>query len=154
MGDENRAAIFTKFICKQFPKAETICCVADGKGHLARKLANKGKRVIVYEPKPRFEGPLHKLICYYQDEFSRDTDVQADLIVGMHPDEATAEILLSAQRQGKPWAIVPCCVKGIEAVGVQRKFNVWLAKLKKLANYQCQEYQLKMNGKNLCLYRK
>ena len=154
MGDENRAAIFTEFIRKQFPKVQTVCCVADGKGHLARKLANKGFRVIVYEPKPRFEGSPHKLICYYKKEFSRDTDVQADLIVGMHPDEATAEILLSAKRQGKPWAIVPCCIKGVEAIGVPSKFDVWVAKLKKLADYKCQEYVLKMNGKNLCLYSK
>lgn len=34
----------------------------------------------------------------------------ASCLVGMHPDEATDWIVDTALREGKPFAVVPCCV--------------------------------------------
>lgn len=154
MGDERRNEKFAIFISKQFPKAKKVLVVADGKGILARKLANKGLGVVVVENKPRFEGRIHPSISYKKGWFTRDTPIpsEVDIIVGMHPDEATAEIVLAAERNKKHWAIVPCCVKGIEANGISG-YREWIAKLKKLCVYRCKEYMLGIQGKNLVLYR-
>ena len=35
---------------------------------------------------------------------------QADVIIGLHPDEATEPLVDAAIRYGKPFALVPCCV--------------------------------------------
>ena len=55
MGDSKRNVVFCDFIRRRFPKAKSVLVVADGKGELARKLANKGFKVRVVENKPRFE---------------------------------------------------------------------------------------------------
>ena len=40
-------------------------------------------------------------------------------------DEATAEIILSGEKYNKRWAVVPCCIKGVQAHGVN-KFSGWI----------------------------
>ena len=60
MGDANRNVEFARFIVRQFPRARTVLVVADGKGELSRKLANRGLRVRVIEARPRFSGRAHK----------------------------------------------------------------------------------------------
>ena len=39
---------------------------------------------------------------------------ECSVIVGMHPDQATHPMVDAAIRGGKQWAVVPCCVFGIE----------------------------------------
>jgi hypothetical protein len=65
MGDSKRGQLLAQFIIKQFPKAKTILVVASGKGQVARKLANKKRRVVVVEQCPRWEGKQHHRVCYY-----------------------------------------------------------------------------------------
>ena len=154
MGDPNRNILFAQFIKKRFPKARRVLCVADGKGGLARSLANKGFEVTVTENKPRFEGKKHNRITYKEGWFDRNTMVLEDIVVGMHPDEATAEIILAGEKSKKPWAVVPCCIKGDWTIihGISG-FLDWVRKLKTLCGY-CSEYVLKMQGKNLVLYKR
>lgn len=153
MGDSRRNKLFATFIVKQFSKVKTVLVIADGKGELARKLANKGLQVRVIENKPRFEGRGHNGITYRKGWFDRNCVFDEDLIVGMHPDEATAEILLAGEKNRKSWAIVPCCVKGTEAKNIDGYRN-WMRKLKQLCRNACQEYTLKISGKNIVLFRK
>jgi len=40
----------------------------------------------------------------------RDVFREADVIVGLHPDEATEVIVDLAIKYDKPFAVVPCCV--------------------------------------------
>lgn len=155
MGDDKRNEVFARFIKKQFPKATTVLCVADGKGVLARKLANKKFSVVVIENKPRFEGRGHKKIEYRKGWFTGNVKVEQDLIVAMHPDEATAEVIEAANKSKKPFAIVPCCVKGdrrfTNGVG---GYSGWLNRLKSITKGYCLTGQLKMNGRNVVLYRR
>ena len=131
----------------------TILIVAGGKGRIARLLAKRGVRVRVIEAEPRYAGQPEPLVTYEQGWFNRDTPVTKQLIIGMHPDEATAEIILAANRNGIPFAIVPCCVAGAEAEGVRGNFLAWLKRLKELAGNCCEE-ELDMKGKNVVLYRR
>lgn len=39
-----------------------------------------------------------------------DTIKSCSILIGMHPDEATEEIVNIALELGKPFAVVPCCV--------------------------------------------
>jgi len=151
MGDPKRNEVFASFIRRNFPKAETALVVADGHGLLARKLANKKFKVRVIENNPRFAGRRHKRIQYEKGWFTRNTSVVEDVVVGMHPDEATAEIILAAESAKKGWAVVPCCLKGVEASGVHN-FAGWLRKLASLA--PCRSTHLKMTGKNTVLWSK
>jgi len=152
MGDSRRAEIFARWISRNFPHVKSILCVADGRGELARRLANKKYLVRVIEYRPRFEGRAHKRIQYQKGWFSEDTEIHEDLVVGMHPDEATAPIILAAKKSKKPWAVVPCCIKGPCSDGVG-SFKGWVARLKSL-DYPVHDTMLKMNGKNTVLYCK
>jgi len=151
MGDPNRNSVFTRFINKNFPYAKSILVVADGKGELARKLANKGYMIRVIENKPRFVGRTHKNIHYCKGWFDRNTIIEEELIVGMHPDEATSEIIRAAEKQNISWAVVPCCTKGKDANGI-RNYNGWITKLKQIGN-NCNQTLLKISGKNIILYK-
>lgn len=156
MGDDNRGLVFARFIVKNFPEAKCILDVASGKGQVARKLANKKCYVIAVEVHPRFEGRSHKLIRYYKDWFTSESNIEPpDLIVGMHPDEATSEIVLYAIKHRIPFAIVPCCVKGKHSENL--RYQGWLNKLKSLARqsgFSVYESQLRMNGKNIAIVGK
>jgi len=152
MGDSKRHSVFCQFIKKQFPKAFRVLVVADGKGILARCLANQGFEVVVMEKKPRFEGRKHKRIEYKKGWFDSDYKANEDLIVGMHPDEATAPIIKSAVKSKKPFAVVPCCVVGEESNGVSG-YEGWLKKLMRL-DRRIMRGMLKMHGKNQVLFKR
>jgi len=153
MGDTRRHEIFTRFINRTFPWAKEVLIIADGKAQIARKLADRGIKVRVIEADSRYAGQPHPLVTYEEGWFDRDTPVHEQLIIGMHPDEATAEIILAANKNGIPFAVVPCCVLGREAEGVRKNFFAWVKKLKRLAG-ECHEKELNMGGKNLVLYRR
>ena len=153
MGGTRRHEVFTRFISKTFPWASSVFIVADGKAQIARRLADRGISVRVMEADPRYAGEPHPLITYEEGWFDRDTPVHEQLIIGMHPDEATAEIILAANKNEIPFAVVPCCVLGHEAEGVRDNFFAWLKKLKHLAG-ECQEKEINIGGKNLVLYRR
>jgi hypothetical protein len=70
------------------------------------------------------------------------------MVVGMHPDEATAEIIRYAVKHSLPFVVCPCCRKGRDAVGLG-SYREWIKKLRRLAvGYDTWEAQLKMAGKN------
>lgn len=148
MGDSRRNEIFANFIVRNFPKAKRILVVADGKGELAALLTKK-YIVKVIEARPR-QTIKRKRLTYKKGWFDTSYEVTEDLIVGMHPDEATAEIVKSARKYKKKFAIVPCCIKGIEAHGV-RGFTEWVKKLMKLGK-PCRHSILKFSGKNIVIW--
>lgn len=83
---------------------------------------------------------------------------QATLVVGMHPDQAAAEIAAYATSAGIPWAIVPCCVYSAQfpkrklGDGTPVKsidhFIAWLCELYPKAR----STKLGFEGKNICVY--
>ena len=155
MGDENRHIEFARFVHRRFPKIERVLVIADGKGGLARKLANKGYRCRVIENSPRFDGKQHPLIQYEKGFFNAEqNDVgDAQLIVGMHPDEGTGEIILASQKYKIPFAVVPCCALGRYSDGIGfLQYVKWIKKLKLISNPT--EFNLKISGRNLVLFRR
>ena len=153
MGDERRGETFARFIVRQWKRIETVLVVADGKGQVARKLANKGLHCRVVEASPRLAGNEHPRIVYQQGWFTETSEVKEDLVVGMHPDEATAEIILAAIRNDKPWAVVPCCVKGRHAKNVKNNFTAWIDFLSRIGS-PCRTANLPISGRNIILYSK
>lgn len=154
MGDERRHKVFTDLLVKNFPvlRYPNVLVIADGKGRLARSLANKGYRVRVVENCPRFEGQEHYHIRYQKGWFSWTDEVLEKLIVAMHPDEATAEVIKAGKKNNVSWAVVPCCRKGLEAHGVGN-YTAWLKKLSSLDSDVAQ-VKMKMNGKNIALIKR
>jgi len=148
MGDSRRHEVFGRFVFRQFPRAKSALVVADGKGELAAYLA-KRYRVRVVEAKPR-QAVLRKRVNYTRGWFSQYDDVPEDIIVGMHPDEATSEIVRAAVRLHKRWAVVPCCLKGIDAHGVHG-FQAWVKKLMAIG-WPCRQTRLKISGKNVVIW--
>lgn len=141
------------FVLRNYPKARSILCVADGKGDLANLLKASGRDAQIIDP------------VYNGLYFTRKWKHNCDLIVGLHPDEATAEIVMVGQRLQIPYVIVPCCVKGEEAERMRDcfdrrfrethvdKFTQWCTHLQKLSLGTLRETQLKMRGANLVLFK-
>lgn len=152
MGDKNRNIEFSKFIRKQFPKIKSVLVVADGEGELAKYLANSGFTVRVIESNPRWKGNLPSNLQYVKGWFNSDWDIEEDLVVGMHPDEATGEILFAAKQQNKPYAVVPCCSVGKYSGKKKIDYRDWINKLTSI--FGCQQYSLKISGKNMVLYNR
>lgn len=152
MGARCRNQVFAKFITKNFPKTKSILVVADGKGELAVALHSKGYKVRVVETKPRYQGPRPRPFKYERGVFTPNTKIVEDLVVGMHPDEATAPIIMAARKQGKPWAVVPCCMVGPMSDGVG-SIKQWCKRLK-ILDQNTQEAALAFGGRNIVLYKR
>jgi hypothetical protein len=74
-----------------------------------------------------------------------------DLLVALHPNEATEPALRAALRYGIDFAIVPCCVYPID--GVKRSRVEWVAYLASQAP-GIQATALPFDGANTVLWRK
>ena len=74
-----------------------------------------------------------------------------DLIVALHPDQATEPALRMAVQHGIDFAIVPCCVFPLD--GIKRDWLQWLKYLHTLAPY-AHLSKLAMMGANDVLWFK
>ena|SRR5947209_12733827 len=145
MGDRRRFREFAAFIDRTFPTALTVADVAGGCGELAFRLHELGKRTVIIDPRdatfPRWvhrtlrkravrTGTLPRLERVPKD--IEQVDLRGfDLIVALHPDEATEPALRAAVRHDVDFAIVPCCVFPLD--GVKRSKREWLDYLMSLA---------------------
>lgn len=104
-GDEARFQVLADYIAEEYGKrVRYIADVAGGQGMLARILAKKynySAEVI------DVRGWALKGVLARQECFSPDLAGYYDLIVGLHPDEATRAVAESAVV--KPTILVPCC---------------------------------------------
>jgi hypothetical protein len=81
----------------------------------------------------------------------QDTDLRAfDLIVALHPDEATEPAVRSAVEFDKDFAVVPCCVFPID--GLKRSVEEWHEYLTSFSP-DIVSTELPVNGANTILYR-
>jgi hypothetical protein len=158
VGDTRRNEVFARFIVKHYPKVRSVLVVADGNGELSTKLGVKGLKVRMIEAKPR-HLKKHRNVQVQRGWFSEVTKVTEDLIVGMHPDEATIEIILCAKKNSKPFAVVPCCAKVMPGREKYKKGThvgsrkAWVNKLRDIADAsQCQESVLPIQGANAVLW--
>jgi len=120
-----RARILAEWIVATFGQAARGCIVdvAGGKGHLAAALsALAAEKCVVVDPAPLRLGKRQAnllesgKVMSLQAEFNlgnravREWVESSDLIVGLHPDQATEPLVDAALRSNKPFAVVPCCV--------------------------------------------
>lgn len=104
-GDSTRFEILAEYIYERFGNSiKYIADVAGGQGVLSRILNKKyNYNSEVIDPR----GFALKGVSNRQSEYTRQMAEYYDLIVGLHPDEATREVVESAMC--KPIIVVPCC---------------------------------------------
>jgi hypothetical protein len=104
-GDPNRFQVLADYIADKFRgNIQTIADVAGGQGMLSRILNKKyNYESEVIDPR----GFTLVGVPGRTEEYHHDMESYYDLIVGLHPDEATREVAYSALE--KPVILIPCC---------------------------------------------
>ena len=173
-----RAKIFTDFISENFEdkNIKNIADVAGGKGDLAFQLIAELKmveKVLIVDPKARIlrkkwqkklltkrkidENRIEMIEKLFNDETFEEIDLsKVTLITGMHPDEATEEIVDQGLKRKIPFAIVPCCVFTREFSQTRseiRTYEQFIDYLKE-KNPEIREKKLGFRGRDKVLYWK
>jgi hypothetical protein len=165
VGDRRRFREFTRFIADSFPTARTVADVAGGRGELAFRLFEIGKVPVIIDPRDTtFPRWVHRELRKRGVREGRISTIERwrsgveetnlggfDLIVAMHPDEATELALRAAVTHDIDFAIVPCCVFPLD--GVKRSRREWLDHLMSLAP-GIRTAELPITGANVILWRK
>jgi hypothetical protein len=103
-GADNRFAVTAEFIADRFPDVTFVADVAGGQGMLSRLLA---KRYNINSEVVDPRGWTLKGVDVRAVEYTSELADYYDLVVGLHPDEALREVVLSAA--AVPVVVVPCC---------------------------------------------
>jgi hypothetical protein len=109
-------------------------------------------RVMTWDRRPRNASGRHGYRYGLFDYRSAPRDF--DLIVGMHPDEATDHIIAYACKHRVPFLVCPCCVRPSAAPYQGCRYDHWISHLKALATdgrMKVAEVELPMRGRNLVL---
>ena len=109
MGDNNRFTVFANFIAANFHPCR-VADVAGGSGCLSLELAKRGFECVIIDPRSKRKREARQSGLQprrLRKQFTADMAVDFDLIVGLHPDEATEEICKAAHVC--PVVLVPCC---------------------------------------------
>ncbi len=104
-GDAERFGVMADFVFERFGKSvRHIADVAGGQGLLAQQLIKKyGYDAEVIDPR----GFTIKGVSSRAVPYTPDMADYYDLIVGLHPDEATRAVVESVR--ARPVIVVPCC---------------------------------------------
>jgi len=104
-GDDSRFEEIAGFIYERYGNnIKYIADVAGGQGLLTKILSKKyNYKAEVIDPRAH----QVKGVSNRQGEYVSDMADYYDLIIGLHPDEATREIVESAHK--KPVLVLPCC---------------------------------------------
>lgn len=161
MGDVRRFMVFADFIEKQFPRSKSILDVAGGNGELSLWLGRMGKTVTLLDKRAslvsrRMPAGVTVLMADANTLKLGDHLHEYDLVVGLHPDEATHAVIDIAVRCGVPFAVVPCCVMppGWFLEGIKRQgfdWMSWLAHRAQMMEYGTYLTRLDMRGANRVL---
>lgn len=104
-GDPDRFEAVASLVAATFGRSvRYVADVAGGQGQLARELRKRhGYEAEVVDPRPhRLRG-----VAGATEAFTPDRASYYDLVVGLHPDEATRPVVESAVV--RPIVVVPCC---------------------------------------------
>ncbi len=163
--DKRRFRAFADFIHRTFPEVETIADVAGGRGVLSYYLHELGYDATIVDGRdaelPRYirrtlrkrsvkQGRLIEIPRAVGTLPGMDLS-PFDLVVALHPDEATEHAVRAALALGKDFAVVPCCVFPID--GVKRSQESWREYLTELS-HDIVTARLPIDGENLVLYRR
>lgn len=162
MGDSKRFQTFATAISRVFPphKYKKVADIAGGKGLLQQALHKIGYDVTTYDK--RHDHIKSNTIKYKYGYFDSRIKDHFDMLVGMHPDEATDIIIHEAIVRNVPFCVVPCCVlptvteyHGNNDRSDMGAYRSWIAHLKRYATkngYTVQETLLPIHGKNIALF--
>lgn len=107
MGDTRRFAVVADFVAHNFSPCHAAD-VAGGTGLLAKHLEARGFTCDVIDSRSYHGRKPSRLV---RDRFVASMADQYDLLIGLHPDDATME-LCRAAKSGVPVVIIPCCRMG------------------------------------------
>jgi hypothetical protein len=161
-GDPRRFEALAQFIAERFPRpgTQTVLDVGGSMGILCYHLARLGYEVTVVDPRRRDvkrhyrklarRGGFHMRMHYVQRVLLPEDD--ADLLVGLHPDEATEWVVRQAVRRGRAFVVVPCCVMPLD--GVRRSVEEWHQYLCALAagTHAVRVERLPISGANIVIW--
>jgi hypothetical protein len=102
-GSSERFEALADYIAKNFKDLRYIADVAGGQGMLSRLLNKRGFESEVIDPR----GWTMVGVRSRPEEYSADMADYYDLVVGLHPDEATRPVVESAKV--RPVIVIPCC---------------------------------------------
>lgn len=162
--DRRRFRAFADFIHKTYPHVKTIADVAGGHGNMAYYLHELGYDATIIDSRDaHLPRRMHRALRKQSVKQGRlieipkvvskvqDIDLRPfELIVGLHPDDATEHAVRAAIRHGKDFAIVPCCVFPID--GVKRSRKNWREYLISLSP-DISTARLPIEGDNTVVYR-
>lgn len=152
MADNQRNRIFAAFLEKQLVhQPSNILDVACGDGRLTVALSQVFPlaNVIGVDPKPRGNK---RRIRFLRGKFPERVKIRAyDLIVGMHPDEATWAIVQESCKHRITFAVVPCCLLHVPPSFPGGNMHHWVQYIARYAETQSMKVvtaHLKMRGAN------
>lgn len=104
-GDETRFEVLANFVYEHYSKSvKYIADVAGGQEMIAKLLNKKFNYVTeVIDPREYNVKGVERRVC----EYTPDMASYYDLIIGLHPNEATRPVAESAFE--RPNILVPCC---------------------------------------------
>jgi hypothetical protein len=103
-GDAKRFEVVADFVAARYGnRIKYIADIAGGQGMLARMLRKKNYEAEVVDPR----GWTLKGIPARAEEFRPELADYYDLVIGLHPDEATRAVAEAARI--RPAILVPCC---------------------------------------------
>ena len=159
MGDPNRFQVFSQFVARNFSPCK-VADVAGGIGLTSHYLNLLDFQSTVIDPR-RIQHSNNIPISYYhftqlkriRSEFNASMIPDYDLIVGLHPDQAT-EVIVHASRH-VPIAVVPCCNfwTGVEDHGSPSLVSTISLCLNK-HDIPFRQTALPMSGKNIVIWTK
>ncbi len=128
MGDRSRFRMFADAIEEQFPlgKGLKIADVASGKGALQAALRERGFADVTSWDVRHRNAKTRRGYRYGMFDH-RNAPRGYGLVVGMHPDGATDEIIAYACKHKVPFAVCPCCIiESATAFWGAHKFSAWV----------------------------
>ncbi len=102
-GDAARFEVVADYVASHFTDVKYVADVAGGQGMLSRLLNKRGYQAEVVDPC----GWTMVGVDSRPEEYSANIADYYDLIVGVHPDQATRPVAESALV--RPILIIPCC---------------------------------------------
>ncbi len=156
MGDKRRFYELAKFIKNNFPDENLkIADIASGKGYLQVALREQGyKHVISYDKRSKNTVNKKKYKQVYR-LFSNKETTEFNLLVGLHPDEATDVIITEAARRKISFVIVPCCTKTtVTTFWGHNSYANWMKHLEdyaKLLKFNITTTRIPISGRNVVM---
>jgi hypothetical protein len=153
MGDSRRFDLFADFIGRNFRCDSVMAEVASGNGKLHGALRKRGfSEITSWDKRARNAGPRRMFRYGYFDH--RNAPRGYELVVGMHPDNATDEIVSYATKHRVPFCICPCCVLPSAVPYQGYRYAHWidhLIGLAERAKFRTVTTTLPMSGRNIVI---